>query len=243
MSTWWSSSPYYYVGIYVGGDNRACSNTNLTSSWVSTVNGQGWSFIPFWVGQQAPCTSYAHTFSYDPATAESEGSTAADHAISAASNLGFTNSIVYFDLEAFNTGNSSCLTAAEAFVKGWVTEMKNKGWTPALYGSSSGSAMYDMYELGSTYRPTDADLADYSHAWNSPWDIYQVPNSAWEYDHRIHQYNADSSCETWGGICLKVDRNCAIGPTAKAWSFSIEGSEPSGSSESDGPSEDVPPCN
>ena len=133
--------------------------------------------------------------------------------------------------------------AAEAFVKGWVTEMKNKGWTPALYGSSSGSAMYDMYELGSTYRPTDADLADYSHAWNSPWDIYQVPNSAWEYDHRIHQYNADSSCETWGGICLKVDRNCAIGPTAKAWSFSIEGSEPSGSSESDGPSEDVPPCN
>jgi hypothetical protein len=243
MSTWFSSSPYYYVGIYIGGDNRACSNTNLTDSWVDTVSGQGWSFIPLYVGLQAPCTSYAHTFSYDTSTANSQGSSSADAAISTAEGLGFSSSIIYFDLEAFDTTNSSCLSAAEAFVSGWDTELKNKGWIDGLYGSGTGSGLTNMYNLGYPYGPTDADIADYSDGYNDPWDTSGVANSLWKYDHRIHQYQADSSCESWGGICLTVDRNCAIGPTAEAKSFSVENTEPSGTSEGDGPSEDVAPCN
>jgi len=244
MSNWWTSSPYWYVGIYIGGSNKSCTNdSNLTSSWISDVNSNGmeWSFVPFYVGLQSQCVfqSGLAEFSNDTTTANSEGSNAADYAISDAESLGFTNSIVYFDLEAFDTSNSTCLAAAEAFVRGWVNELQNRGWTAGLYGSSGASAMDDMYHLSAN--PTDAMLADYNDS-NSPWGISSVPNSDWEYDHRIHQYHVDSTCETHGGICLNVDRNCAIGKTAKAWSVSTETSEPSGSSESDGPSEDVPPC-
>jgi Domain of unknown function (DUF1906) len=242
MRTWWNSSPYWYVGIYIGGSNRACANADLTASWVTDANsnGQNWSFIPIYVGLQDPCSGYANTFSTNSTNARNEGSNAADYAISDAQNLGFTDSIIYFDLESWGGTGGTCLSSAEAFVSGWATELQNRGWTAGLYGSAGGSAMDDMYHL--TNRPTDAFIADYSHAWNSPWGISSVPNSDWEFDHRIHQYNADSTCETHGGICLKVDRNCAIGKTGKAWAFTTEASEPAGSSESDGPSEDVPPC-
>lgn len=31
MREWWVYSPYYYVGIYIGGINRGCSQPNLSS--------------------------------------------------------------------------------------------------------------------------------------------------------------------------------------------------------------------
>ena len=37
MSNWWANSPYFYYGVYIGGINRACSNGNLSASWVTTV--------------------------------------------------------------------------------------------------------------------------------------------------------------------------------------------------------------
>jgi hypothetical protein len=242
MGSWWLASPYVYVGIYIGGDNRACANTKLNSGWRETVSDQGWSFIPFYVGLQAPCTSYAHTFSSNPASAYSQGVSTANAAISTAQGLGFSNSIIYFDLEPFNTGNSSCLNAAESFVSGWDAELTNNSWGSGLFGAALGSGMADMYGLGSPYGPADADIGDWSNAYDSPWGIPGIPDSYWEYDHRIHQYASDGSCETWGGICLTVDRQCAIGPTAEAKEAYSENSEPSGTNEGQGPAEDVPPC-
>jgi hypothetical protein len=245
MQTWWTNSPYWYIGIYLGGENVSCSNnTNLTASWINTVNGQGWSFINIWVGPQSACvfqSGLAH-FSNDPNTAYSQGKTSADHAISAAQALGFTGSLIYYDLEGFNTGDSTCLTAAKKFISGWDNQMNSSGWVPGIYGSSSASALDDMYNLSS--HPTDAWMAWYSGAWNSPWGITAVPDGDWIFDHRIHQYYAETGTtnECHGGVCLQVDRNCAIGYTAKARDFSLETSEPSGHTEYDGPLEDVPPC-
>ncbi len=59
MDTWWLNSPYYWVGIYVGGVNRGCSQPNLTSSWVTHVISGGWQIVPIWAGLQDPCWSVA----------------------------------------------------------------------------------------------------------------------------------------------------------------------------------------
>lgn len=56
MATWWASSPYFDMGIYVGGGTRSCPQPNLISSWVKTVTGEGWGLISLWPGPQAPCT-------------------------------------------------------------------------------------------------------------------------------------------------------------------------------------------
>lgn len=58
MKTWWSSSPFWNIGIYIGGANRGCSQPNLTPSWVTYVQtaGQGgsWRLLPIWFGRQMP---------------------------------------------------------------------------------------------------------------------------------------------------------------------------------------------
>ncbi len=41
MGVWWTYSPYYDIGIYLGGVNVDCkNNTNLVSDWVSNVAGK-----------------------------------------------------------------------------------------------------------------------------------------------------------------------------------------------------------
>jgi hypothetical protein len=202
-----------------------------------------WSFIPLYVGLQDPCQPPSlgfATFSTDSVTAKSQGANDADLAISDAESLGFTDSIIYFDLEGWGGTGGSCLSSAEAFVTGWDEELQGKGWYAGLYGSGSSSDMDAMYGLSD--HPQDAYLAYYNDS-HSPWDVAGVPNSDWENDHRIHQYHRDTTASTcYGNICLQVDKACAIGPTAKAWTYTTETSEPAGSSERDGPSEDVPPC-
>src|ERR1700728_381195 len=42
MTAFWTNTPYSAWGIYIGGEDRACSQPSLTSSWVSEVTAQGW---------------------------------------------------------------------------------------------------------------------------------------------------------------------------------------------------------
>jgi len=77
-------------------------------SFLSTLNAQGWRFIPTWVGLQAACTSYAHKMSYNTTTAYNEGVAEANEAITAAQALGLTEAdgsgtVIYFDLEAITS--------------------------------------------------------------------------------------------------------------------------------------------
>src|SRR5690606_2353982 len=47
----WLASPYRAVNIYFGGNNRACTQPNLTAGWVSDVTAQGWRLIPTYFGR------------------------------------------------------------------------------------------------------------------------------------------------------------------------------------------------
>jgi hypothetical protein len=209
MQTWWNNTPYYDIGIYIGGAMRACSQPNLTSAWARSVHEQGWSFYLTWVGPQAPCTSFRVRFSSDPTTARQQGRDEADRAVSAARNLGFTGKNMYFyDMESYDTTNSACRRAVNAFVGGWVGRIHNQyGEKAGVYGSSCGSAVSDWADLQNV--PDTVWVA----AWNNDPDVWGLPclsDSLWIGDQRLHQYRG-SHAETWGGITLTIDNDCAKG--------------------------------
>src|SRR3954451_22315281 len=42
----WLGSPYRAVGIYFGGNNRGCTQANLTAAWVARQQANGWHLLP-----------------------------------------------------------------------------------------------------------------------------------------------------------------------------------------------------
>ena len=101
LQAWFTSSPYRYVNVYIGGVNAACVQPGLSQSWVNQVVGQGWGLIPTWVGLQAPCSSCTgcSAFSSNPTTAASQGTSEAQSAAGTMSSIGLSGTVVYYDLE------------------------------------------------------------------------------------------------------------------------------------------------
>jgi hypothetical protein len=218
MQQWWTYSPYWDIGIYIGGANRGCSQPNLTASWVSSAHSQGWSFYLIWVGPQAPCTSFRSRFSYDTATARQQGRNEADSAVWAAYALGFTGyNVYYYDLEGYNTADTACRDAAKAFVDGWVERIRTYWREKAgVYGAGCSSAVRDWATIANV--PDDVWIAHWN---NDPdvWGLACVSNSLWVNHQRLHQY-AGNVTETWGGVTLLIDRDCADGlvtPHGHGW--------------------------
>jgi hypothetical protein len=202
----WSASPYRAVGIYIGGQNRACSQPNLTPVWVSSAIGLGWSLMPLYVGLQAPCVSQkglAH-ISSTPATALAQGKAAADDAAALAQALGLpAGSPVYNDLEGYKLGNASCTRAVQSFVTGWVQELHARGLVAGLYGSAA-STIRDVSALPSAL-PDAVWIAD----WNGVEGVFGDPyvsDSLWVNHQRIHQYKGGHN-ETYGGVTINIDSN------------------------------------
>src|SRR5579859_5639537 len=83
MTAFWSNTPYVGWGVYIGGEDRACSQPNLTSSWVASVTQQGWHLLPLWVGPQNPCVPGFDHFSTSTSTAYSQGQSEAIKAYNA----------------------------------------------------------------------------------------------------------------------------------------------------------------
>ena len=209
MSKYWSG-PFRDVNIYIGGENRACSQTNLTKSWISTVSGQGWYFIPTWVGPQAPCSGVGATFSSNAATARSQAISQAKSAAAAAKSLGLDKTVVYYDMEYYPTSSASCNNAVQAFVDGWTSELHTLGFHAGVYGSPI-DANVDWHGLD--HNPDAVWLA----SWNgvaSVWGISPLSDTLWKYNQRIHQYRGGHN-ETWGGITLNIDSDIEDAPVAK----------------------------
>ena len=205
-------TPYGDLGIYLGGVNRGCKiQPNLTASWVSQAVDMGWSFMPIWVGPQAPCISRTGLalFSNDPVTAAAQGKQEASGAIAAAQGLGFSKgSVVYYDMEAYPT---TCSPAVRAFVGGWVSALQAAGWKAGTYGSC-----VNVGDFAAASPPPNA-------LWFAHWDGVPGPTDptcpatqAWSNDRLIKQWRGPNN-ETWNGATLNVDSDCADGivaPTA-----------------------------
>ncbi|MBO0870174.1 MAG: DUF1906 domain-containing protein [Micromonosporaceae bacterium] len=213
MQAFWNNTPFWNIGIYIGGQLRGCAQPNLTSSWLQQVgpNGIGWQFLPIWVGPQAPCSGFQTTFAWDPGTAYQQGRNEALAAYRTAVNLGMSvqDAPITYDLEAFNSADPNCVSAAQWFIQGWVDQLHVPvAQLAGVYGSSCASALAAFASLN--------PAPDY--IWAANWDnnpstqsLSCVSSGLWS-NHQRHKQYAGGHNETWNGVTLNVDSDCSDGP-------------------------------
>jgi Domain of unknown function (DUF1906) len=217
MMAAWGASPYRGIGVYIGGTNRACSQPNLTSGWVSEQVAAGWHLIPTYVGLQATtsaCSSCAK-LSSSLSRATIQGAEEARDAVEEAAAIGMgPGSPIYFDMEAY-TRTSSATSSTLTFLSSWTDQLHALGYVSGVYSSSaSGIADLGRAAAGSTYTLPD-------HIWTANWngqrntlDPY-LPSTAWAAHQRIHQYRGGHD-ESYGLTTINIDNNFIDGATVGA---------------------------
>jgi hypothetical protein len=210
MAAFWHQTRWWWWGIYIGGTNRACPNTNLTASWIHRELRRGWGLQPIWVGPQAPCVNQSGlaTMAWRRTRAYKQGRRAAVNAYNRVRELQMnTDTPVVYDMEAFDTSRPACLAAVKAFVRGWSYQLRTApAQVPGYYGSACGSAPTAMWSISP--RP--------HYLWGASWDgrtnvdrMSCVSSSIWP--HRLKQYSGGSRVSE-NGVTLSVDKDCADGP-------------------------------
>lgn len=222
MDAWMEHSPFMSVGIYISGNSRACRNQpNLTPAWVSTQLARGWRLLPITLGPQASCSARYPKYRDDPtinpdptdgyAKAVAQGRLEADRAVAAATKLGIVaKSTLFYDLEAFDIGNSRCRNSAIRFVHAWTQRLHQRGYLSGFY-SSAGSGIKMLDDLRRS-NPSGFLLPD--TLWIARWDgkpgvavsTQYLAASAWMPGRRVKQYQGGHN-ETWGGVTINIDRN------------------------------------
>jgi hypothetical protein len=230
MDAWLTSSPYWAVGVYVAGDNRACGDdvqTELTPGWISTQLRNGWRVLPITVGPQASC--YVNKkkkirITSDPANnyaaARLEGRAEARDTVSRARALGIApKSTLWYDIEAYDIGNVRCNESALSFLTAWTRTLHNLGYVSGVYSSaSSGIRALDRARLT---QPGRFPLPD--RVWVAEWqkaEEYRDPSTSaapsllsayladdgWMPNRRMRQYRGGHQ-ETHGGVTINIDTN------------------------------------
>jgi hypothetical protein len=210
MAAWLGTSPYRAIGIYIGGNNRACSQPELTASWVSTQQSIGWHLLPIYLGAQPYCTTSNKPNRFTADNAASSGQAAADDAVVKARALGLaTGSTIFNDIEAYSTTDSVCRTAVLTFQSAWTARLHAMGFLSGFY-SSLGSGIKDQVAV---YNSTAYVRPDY--LWFARYDSVAtvsdatIPSTYWSH-RRIKQYQSPAQTggpETYGGKSLSVDRD------------------------------------
>jgi hypothetical protein len=219
----WGSSPYRAIGVYIGGTNRACSQTNLTSSWVTAESEASWHVIPIYVGLQAPNNSCGCK-GITPSSATSQGTAAAKDAVTQALAIGIgPGNPLYFDMEGYNR-TSTNTNAVLAFLKAWTNQLHADGFLSGIY-SSGGSGIADLVAQWGTGYPEPDEL------WFADWngsattsDSY-VPTGEWTGHRRLHQYSGGVN-KTYGGVTMNIDQDYLDAATAAEGSSASAASGP-----------------
>jgi hypothetical protein len=211
MQAWRRASSYRTVGVYIGGANRGCAQPNLTASWVLEQARAGWSFIPTYVGTQAPASSCGGCSAMTPSRAKAQGRANADDAVVQAAALGFgAGTPLYFDLEHYARGRTASATVM-TFLDAWTERLHELGYLSGVYSSAS-SGITELVEADPIFHtlPDDVWIAD----WNgraTTEDPY-VPDELWP-GKRIHQYRG-GHLETHGGVTINIDNDFIGGDVA-----------------------------
>jgi Rv2525c-like, glycoside hydrolase-like domain len=209
----WGSSPYRAIGIYIGGANMACSQPNLTSTWVSQESAAGWHMIPIYVGLQSPSNSCGCA-GITPASASIEGTQAAQDAVADAQAIGLGGgNPLYFDMEAYNRTTTNT-AAVLNFLAAWTTELHASGYLSGVYSSDASGIADLVAQQGTGYVEPD-------ELWMANWNGQQttadaaVPPQYWAAHQRLHQYLGAHN-ESYGGAKLNIDADYLDSATAAA---------------------------
>lgn len=193
----WGASPFTTVGIYIGGPDRACAQPNLTAAWVAQQATAGWHFLPLYAGPQALLNEIT--------APQSQAVQAADDAVAQAAALGFTRgSVLYYDLEAYPTSDSSI---AVAFMSAWTQEVHNKGYLSGIYSSENSGIADLIANHGTITEPDMIDVAKWDGQADS--DPGADPSGFWT-GRRVHQFlGGANDSPTYGGITINIDQDYA----------------------------------
>jgi hypothetical protein len=223
----WGASPYRAIGVYIGGDNRGCSQPNLTASWVSAQTAAGWHLIPTYVGLQAPTSACGSCGKLSAARATAQGEEAAVDAVAQAASVAMgPGSPIYFDMEGYSRTSSSS-AATLTFLEAWTVKLHALGYVSGVY-SSGASGIADLAdEVGTGYVLPD-------NIWVANWngqatatDPY-LPANGWSQHQRIHQYRGGHD-ETYGGATINIDNNYVDGGTVGTAASATTSEDPVGS--------------
>jgi Domain of unknown function (DUF1906) len=209
----WGASPYRAIGIYIGGANMACSQPNLSATWLSEESVAGWHMIPIYVGLQSPSNSCGCA-GISPASASAQGTAAAQDAVVDAQAVGMGGgNPLYFDMEAYNR-TSTNTAAVLAFLEAWTTELHASGYLSGVYSSDASGISDLVAEDGTGYVEPD-------ELWIANWNNQQttadsdVPATEWAAHQRLHQYRGAHN-ETYGGAKINIDGDYLDSATAAA---------------------------
>lgn len=216
---WSYNSPYRAVNLYIGGTSRACSNRALSASLLHEFARQGWTFIPTWVGPQAPCyTHQKERMDPNPAVAYWQGVGEAANAAGVLAVLGLTEadgrgSIVYYDMEYYDTNNVQCHEAVKSFIAGWTAQLHLRGQLSGVYGVGA-----TLSAFANQPEPPDAIwAANWIRTYFDPeatvWDVLRLSNDLWINHQRLRQYTG-GHIETWGSTSLNIDADVLDGIVA-----------------------------
>lgn len=216
MDDWQRHSKYWGVGIYIAGMNRACSaQPRLTRSWVAEQSRKGWRLLPLVVGRQASCSPKGayrgKRISANPdggyAKARLQGQRAATGGVKAARRLEIARrSVLWFDLESFDTDRRHCRKSALAFVSGWTNRLHALRYRSGFYSSAStGIRMVD-----NARRKTPGKYALPDYLWIAEWNgkdsvrSGHLSTAGWWPHRRVHQYRGPHN-ERHGGSRINID--------------------------------------
>ncbi|PRY32972.1 glycoside hydrolase domain-containing protein [Pseudosporangium ferrugineum] len=205
--TAWLESPYRAAGIYFGGDNRGCTQANLTADWVAAQQAAGWHLIPLYVGPQASCTTSTKKILIDDTRAAAQGRAAAEDAAARAAALGLAeDSVLIYDMEAYRTDDATCRAGVLAFMSAWTARLHDLRYLSGFYSSMS-SGVADQVAAYPTAGYVRPDLLDFAR-WDQVATVTDpaIPAGYWPSHRRIKQYRGGHD-ETWGGVTINIDND------------------------------------
>lgn len=219
MNAWMEHSPYSAVGIYISGRSRGCRNQpNLSKAWVNHQIRKGWRLLPITLGPQASCSTHFPRYGDDPVIrdnprnnygkARKMGRNQATKAVRAAKRLGIApRSTLWYDIEAFDIGQTRCRESALMFLQAWTNRLHRLNYVSGVYSSvGSGIKILDNARMN---RPRYT-LPD--RIWLARWDgkanltSSYISNEGWMPHSRVKQYRGGHP-ERWGGVTINIDNN------------------------------------
>ena len=176
----WAESPYRAIGVYIGGDNRGCSQPNLTASWVSAQTAAGWHLIPTYVGLQAPTSELQQLrqAQRQPRRPRRATKRRSDAVAEAATRRRWAPAARSTSTWSPTRATSSATAATLAFLEAWTEKLHALGYVSGVY-SSGASGIADLAaQLGTGYSLPD-DL------WFANWNGQATTTDPYVPDQRL----------------------------------------------------------
>lgn len=216
MDTWRATSPFWGVGVYIGGAERGCAQPELTPTWIRTQKSKGWRIFPIWVARQSHCADrqdtsdpFTHLISRTNATARQQGREAANAAVRAAGRLAIAKgSTLFLDVEGYDNRTSACNQPVMNYQSGWSRRLHALGWKSGFYSAaSSGITSLDHVRANfpGTYVMPDAIWFAHDNGVATTDGGDWVRDSFWP-KQRLHQYRIDVE-RSYGDVSRLIDMN------------------------------------